>query len=130
MSLSYCSQPKTHPIVVFSSSKFDIIYITIEKKLEMSAPFLLRNLPKSQRENVKNELRIKELEEELEFYKSIFKTHRNSAVFNLRIKTINGEKIWIDKIKISTEYNLLNSLDEDDEIREWKTPVRCSGWYD
>ena len=86
--------------------------------------------PKSQRENVKNELRIKELEEELEFYKSIFKTHRNSAVFNLRIKTINGEKIWIDKIKISTEYNLLNSLDEDDEVREWKTPVRCSGWYD
>ena len=88
----------------------------------MSAPFLLRNLPKSQRENVKNELRMKELEEELKFYKSIFKTRRNSAVFNLRIKTINGEKIWIDKIKISTEYSLLNSLDEDDEVREWKTP--------
>ena len=129
MSLSYCSQPKKYLIVIFSSSKFDIIYITVEKKV-MSQPFLLRNLPKGQREKVKNELRIKELEEELKFYKSIFTTHRNSAVFNLRIKTINGEKIWIDKIKISTEYNLLNSLDEDDEVREWKTPVRCSGWYD
>jgi hypothetical protein len=47
-------------------------------------------------------------------------------VFNLRVKTINGEKLWIDKIKIPTEYTLLNSLDEDDEVREWKTPVRCS----
>ena len=96
----------------------------------MSTPFLLRNLPKGQRENVKNEIRIKELEEELAFYKSIFKTHNNSAVFNLRVKTINGEKIWIDKIKIPTEYTLLNRLDEDDEVREWKTPVRCSGLYD
>jgi hypothetical protein len=96
----------------------------------MSTPFLLRNLPKGQREKVKNERRIKRLEEELAFYKSIFNTHYNSAVFNLRIKTINGDKIWIDKIKISTEYSLLNSLDEDDEVKEWKTPVRCSGWYD
>ena len=65
------------------------------------------------------------IEKELEFYKSIFSTHRNSAVFNLRIKTINGEKIWIDQIKITTEYELLNLLDEDDEVKEWKIPVRC-----
>lgn len=65
------------------------------------------------------------IEKELDFYKSIFSTHRNSAVFNLRIKTINDEKIWIDKIKITTDYPLLNCLDEDDEVKEWKTPVRC-----
>ena len=59
----------------------------------MSCPTSMGTLPKSQRENVKNELRMKELEEELKFYKSIFKTHRREpCVFNLRIKTINGEK--------------------------------------
>ena len=39
--------------------------------------------------------------------KLIFKTHTNSAVFNLRIKSIHGERIWIDKIKIPTDYKLL-----------------------
>jgi hypothetical protein len=65
------------------------------------------------------------LEEELNFYKSIFSTHSNSAIFNLRIKTINDQKIWVDKIKITTDYQLLYRLDEDDEIKEWKKPVRC-----
>jgi len=48
----------------------------------------------------------------------------------LRIKSIHGERIWIDKIKIPTDYKLLNLLDEDDEVREWKRPIKCSGWYD
>ena len=39
-------------------------------------------------ESVENELII--VKEDVEFYKSIVKTHRNSAVFNLRIKSING----------------------------------------
>tara|TARA_B100000700_G_C14557619_1_gene629571 strand:- start:301 stop:591 length:291 start_codon:yes stop_codon:yes gene_type:complete len=96
----------------------------------MSNLFLVRNIPKEYRDKVRSEIKIKKLEEELEFYKSIFKTHTNSAVFNLRIKSIHGERIWIDKIKIPTDYKLLNLLDEDDEIREWKRPIKCSGWYD
>ena len=91
-------------------------------------PFLLRNIPENKRENVKSDLKdlkIKELENELDFYKSIFTTHRNSAVFNLRIKTINNKKIWIDRISIVTDYLLLNKLDVDKEVIEWKTPVRC-----
>ena len=74
----------------------------------------------NQLENEKNKI-----QKELEIYQSIFKTHINSAIFNLRIKTINGEKIWIDKIKIYTDYDLLNKLDEDEEVKEWKKPIRC-----
>ena len=40
-------------------------------------------------------------------------------------QTINDQKIWVDKIKITTDYQLLYRLDEDDEIKEWKKPVRC-----
>jgi len=64
------------------------------------------------------------LENELEFYKSIFKTHYNSAIFNLRIKTINGERLWVDKIKISSDPDMLNSLDKDDEVLDWLKPVK------
>ena len=65
------------------------------------------------------------LKADLEFYKSIFTTHSNSALFNLRIKTINGERLWVDKIKIYTDYELLNKLDKDDEVIEWRKPIRC-----
>ena len=91
----------------------------------MSFPFLIRNLP----ENKQNEIRLyKEnilLKEEIEFYKSIFKTHGNSAVFNLRIKTKNHKKIWIDKVRDRCERNFILSLDQDDETREWLQPVKC-----
>ena len=59
------------------------------------------------------------------FYKSIFQTHSNSAVFNLKIKTIDGERLWVDKVKIHTDYQLLNSLDKDDEVLEWMKPIPC-----
>ena len=36
---------------------------------------------------------IESLTKDLEFYKSIFKNHGNSAVFNLKIKTINGVEV-------------------------------------
>ena len=72
-------------------------------------------------ESVENELII--VKEDLEFYKSIFKTHRNSAVFNLRIKSINGERLWVDKVR--ADYSLKKQLDPDEETIEWLQPVRC-----
>ena len=66
-----------------------------------------------------------QLKKDLEFYKSIFQSHSNSAIFNLRIKTINGERLWVDKVKIHTDYKLLNSLDKDDEVLEWLKPIPC-----
>ena len=51
---------------------------------------------KSELESVQNELLI--VKGDLEFYKSIFITHGNSAVFNLRIKSINGKRLWVDKV--------------------------------
>ena len=66
-----------------------------------------------------------QLKEDLEFYKSIFQKQSNSAIFNLRIKTINGKRIWVDKVKIYTDYELLNSLDKDEEVIEWLKPIRC-----
>ena len=72
-----------------------------------------------------NEEEIESLTKELEFYKSIFKTHSNSAIFNLRIKTINGKRVWVDKVNIYSNYELLNSLDKDDEVKEWLKPIPC-----
>lgn len=67
--------------------------------------------------------KLKKCNEELELYKSIFKTHRNSAVFNLKIKKKNGKPVWVDRIHDNREYIL--SLDTDDEILDWLKPVRC-----
>ena len=64
-----------------------------------------------------------ELEEELKFYKSIFVTHHNSAVFNLRIKKINGNKLWVDKVK---DFEIFKDLDKDPDVIEWLKPIRCS----
>ena len=66
-----------------------------------------------------------QLKKDLEFYKSIFQTHSNSAVFNLKIKTIDGERLWVDKVKIYSDHQLLNSLDKDDEVLEWLKPIPC-----
>ena len=74
-----------------------------------------------------NELQEKnnELKRELEFYKSIFKTHGNSAVFNLRIKKRYGKRIWVDKVLDRSNIQLLNSLEQDEEVRLWLQPIRC-----
>jgi hypothetical protein len=71
--------------------------------------------------SVENELDT--VKDDLEFYKSIFKTHRNSAIFNLRIKSINGERLWVDKVR--ADYSLKIQLDPDEETIEWLKPVRC-----
>tara|TARA_B100000287_G_C20459860_1_gene712947 strand:+ start:543 stop:860 length:318 start_codon:yes stop_codon:yes gene_type:complete len=81
--------------------------------------------------NAENDKLLNELnhtKEELNFYKSIFKTHRNSVVFNLYDKYhINEdgtkEKIWIDKIRCD-KYDL-QFLEQDEDIKEWLKPVRC-----
>lgn len=67
--------------------------------------------------------KIKKLEEELNFYKSLFRERNNSCIFNLRIKTINGKNVWVDRVHDQREDFL--KLDKDDEVREWLQPVRC-----
>jgi len=64
----------------------------------------------------------KKLKEELEFYKSLLISHKNSCIFNLHIKTINGEKVWIDRVRDSQRFR---ELDIDDEVREWLQPIKC-----
>ena len=64
-----------------------------------------------------------ELKEKVKLYESLFKTHRNSVVFNLAIKKRNNKPVWVDRIRDNREY--LQSLDSDDEIKEWLKPVRC-----
>ena len=96
-----------------------------ENIIVYSFPFLIRNIKNIEKKNLKI---IKEnyiLKNELELYKSIFKTHYNSVIYNLKLKKINGKKIWIDRIKISSQYELLNLLDKDDDVIDWLTPVRC-----
>ena len=59
-------------------------------------------------------LENKKLKEELFFFNKIFEFN-DSLVYNMIIKYKNGNKVWIDKQKI-TERELLE-LDEDDEIK-------------
>ena len=91
----------------------------------MNMPFLIRNLPKEKRNELLLIKKISELKEDLDFYKSIFQTHQNSVIFNLTIKTINGKKIWIDKVTETCDRNNILILDQDDETKEWLKPIRC-----
>lgn len=72
-------------------------------------------------ESVENELAT--VKEDLEFYKSIFMTHANSAVFNLRIKSINDQRLWVDKV--NADHSLKKQLDADEETVEWLQPIKC-----
>ena len=58
------------------------------------------------------------------FYRSLFKTHSNSAVFNLKVKTINGENVWVDPVRDSYEY--IKTLDKDEEVEGWLIPTKAS----
>lgn len=58
------------------------------------------------------------------FYRSIFETHSNSAVFNLKVKTINGRNVWVDPVRDSHEY--IKRLDKDEEVEGWLQPVKAS----
>ena len=66
----------------------------------------------------------KTLKGDLKFYKSLFKTHQNSVVFNLTMKSKNGKKVWIDHVRCDKEELL--DLDMDDDVLEWLKPVKCS----
>ena len=46
---------------------------------------------------------IKNLKEELEFYKSLFVSRRNSCIFNLKIKKMNGKNVWVDRVRDQRE---------------------------
>lgn len=85
-------------------------------------PFLIRNLPKEKRKEIKYIKKINQLENQLNFYKSIFKTHGNSAIYNLKIKKIKGKDIWIDRVR---EWEKFPLLDKDEEVIEWLKPIRC-----
>ena len=63
-----------------------------------------------------------ELEEELKFYKSIFVSHFESRVSNLRIKKKDGKKLWVDKVK---DFEIFKDLDKDKEVIEWLKPIPC-----
>ena len=66
---------------------------------------------------------IRKLKEELEFYKSLFVTRRNSCIFNLKIKKMNGKNVWVDRVRDQREDFL--KLDRDEEVEEWLKPIRC-----
>ena len=86
-------------------------------------PSMIKIVDALNEENDKLQNELDSTKDELEFYKSIFKTHRNSVVFNLYIKYKNGKRLWIDKIRTDKYY--LEQLDEDEDIKEWLKPVRC-----
>lgn len=66
--------------------------------------------------------RILELENDLEFYKSIMNM-RNSCIYNLHIKKINGKRVWIDRVLHHREDFI--KLDKDSQVDEWLKPVKC-----
>ena len=86
--------------------------VTTETKEEYN-PFSVRQLSQ---EN-------KKLKDELEFYKLLFTERRNSCIFNLKIKKINGKDVWVDRVLDQREDFL--KLDMDEEVEEWLQPIKC-----
>lgn len=86
-------------------------------------PSISKIIDKLNKENEELQNELESTKDELNFYKSIFKTHRNSVVYNLYIKYKDKQRLWIDKIRTDNYY--LKQLDEDDDIIEWLKPVRC-----
>ena len=76
-------------------------------------------------EQEKNELRdkIRDIERDLKLYKSLFETHYNSCLFNMRIKYLKGEQVWVDPTRDTCEY--ISNLDVDDDIKGWLKPTKC-----
>jgi len=83
----------------------------------------MSELLRLKKENALLKLKNNCINNKLEFYKSIFKTHRNSAVFQLKIKKLNGKPVWVDHIRENRSF--IESLDRDKEVEEWLKPVRC-----
>ena len=92
----------------------------------MNQSFLIRNIPKKIQKQTKYEIKLVnqnlKLKEELNLYKSLFKTHRHSAICNMYIKKKKGKKVWIDKI---IQYWELDQLDQDEDVIEWLKPIKC-----
>jgi len=96
-------------------------------------PFLIRNLPKDKRneyynfilkkENLSLREQINDLDYLVKFYQSIWNTHSDSVIFNLKIKYINTEPVWVDRI--NCDINNILKLDRDEEIDEWLKPIKC-----
>ena len=91
-------------------------------------PSIIKVIDSLNIENHELQNQLNSVQDELEFYKSIFKTHRNSVVYNLYDKYLinedgTKEKIWIDKIRCE-KYNL-QFLEKYEDIIEWLKPVRC-----
>ena len=68
-----------------------------------------------------------ELKKELEFYKSI-KSHYSSLVGNMFVKLKNGEKIWVDRQKITTDE--ITQLDKDKEVLQWLEEIQTVRYKD
>lgn len=99
---------------------------SIEKKPKInnvSERYYKREISKLDRELKEQKNKNFEIIEELQFFKSLFKTHSNSVVFNLKIKRMRGKPVWVDKIHDDKKY--LESLDKDEEVDEWLKPVKC-----
>lgn len=86
-------------------------------------PSMIKIIDELNEENDKLREELNSTKEDLDFYKSIFKTHRNSVVYNLYIKYKDKRRLWIDKIRID-KYEL-KQLDMDKDIIEWLKPIRC-----
>jgi hypothetical protein len=76
-----------------------------------------------------NDKALNELELELFFMKQILQ-YPGSMVGNMYIKKIKGEKIWIDKLKVT--YEELLTLDKDPDVIKWlqdkKTSYNDNDW--
>ena len=86
-------------------------------------PSMIKIIDALNEENNRLQNELETTKGDLDFYKSIFKTHRNSVVYNLYIKYKDKQRLWIDKIR--TDKYELTQLDEDEDIIEWLKPVRC-----
>jgi len=92
----------------------------------MNQSFLIRNIPKKIQKQTKYEIKLVnqnlKLKEELNLYKSLFTTHRHSAICNMYIKKKKGKKVWVDKVRDHFDFY---ELDKDEDVIKWLKPIKC-----
>tara|TARA_Y100001958_G_scaffold130598_1_gene99531 strand:+ start:2794 stop:3429 length:636 start_codon:yes stop_codon:yes gene_type:complete len=114
-------QRKTKLVEEINKEKLNVNLLDNNRESGIRSPEIPQE-PVTKKRKFESKNDISELREELEFYKSVFKSHRNSLVSQVKIKTLNGKKVWIDHIR--DDKKLIESLDRDAEIEEWLKPIK------
>jgi hypothetical protein len=94
--------------LIDTTTLFKKIYQTIEKVIEYvrSSDQTIQQLKQSN----------DQLQKKIDFFYTIYE-HNTSMVYQMNIKTKNGNPVWVDSLRTGVEF--LETLDKDEEVDQW-----------